>query len=29
MGQDSGGPPPETATAKRSALSADEVRVFA
>ena len=29
MGQDSGGPPPPTATAKRSALSADEVRVFA
>src|SRR5262245_63519182 len=29
MGHDSGGPPPPTATAKRSALSADEVRVFA
>jgi c-di-GMP-binding flagellar brake protein YcgR len=28
MGQDSGGPPPATATAKRSALSADEVRAF-
>ena len=29
MGQDSGGPPPATVTAKRSALSPDEVRVFA
>jgi hypothetical protein len=28
MGQDSGGPPPATAPAKRSALSADEVRAF-
>lgn len=28
MGEDSGGPPPATATAKRSALSADEVRAF-
>jgi hypothetical protein len=28
MGQDSGGAPPATATAKRSALSADEVRAF-
>jgi len=28
MGQDSDGPPPATATAKRSALSADEVRAF-
>ncbi len=28
MGHDSGGPPPTTATAKRSALSPDEVRVF-
>src|SRR5262245_35599246 len=28
MGQDSGGPPPANATAKRSALSADEVRAF-
>jgi hypothetical protein len=28
MGHDSGGAPPETATPKRSALSADEVRAF-
>ena len=28
MGQDSGGAPPATATGKRSALSADEVRAF-
>jgi hypothetical protein len=28
MGQDSGGSPPSTASAKRSALSADEVRAF-